>query len=261
MKNVLRSVLLSLCVVSAIAQSPYSNTIFLPVTMTASAQTSAAIQLGTKQGNTWKSGSYSGAAITLTGNSLTTATFGVLGSADGGVTYYPIPINAILTPTTTSATVTATAAGLYQVNLAGLTHVKFVTSGTFTATSITLTLTASPNAASSNGGGSGSGLTSLPGVQSANLAGTTRSDNTTYQNTSGKIVTVEVVYNIGATGTLACYSDSNSTPSIIVAGSTVFGTAGNKSASFQVPNSYYYKCHDDQSPTTTLASWVEVTPY
>lgn len=127
----------------AMAQSPYTNTIFKPATvMTASAQTSAAIQLG--QNN--KSGSYSAGTVTLTGTALTTATFGVLGSADGGVSYFAIPMNTYADPATLETTFTATTNGIYQVSLAGLTHIKFVTSGTFTGTSIALLLTASPNA-------------------------------------------------------------------------------------------------------------------
>jgi hypothetical protein len=42
--------------------------------------------------------------------------------------------------------VTATANGQYQFSLAGITHLKFVTSGTFTATNVSMVLTTSPNA-------------------------------------------------------------------------------------------------------------------
>ena len=164
MPKFVRGAVLSLLVLCAsglgLAQSPYSVTIFNPTVMTATSQTSAAIVLGRKQGSIWTAGSYAGANVMLTGASLTTATFAVQGSSDGGVNYFPIPINAILTPTTTAATITATAAGIYQVSLAGLTHIRFVTSGTFTATNIVLTLTASPNAnvsRSAGGGGGGQG--------------------------------------------------------------------------------------------------------
>jgi len=90
-----------------------------------------------------------------------------MGSSDNGATYYALPIYVAASPTTTPATtITATANGLYQINLAGLTHIKFVTSGTFTATNVTLTLTASPNglvARNNSGGGGGSGLNQLTG--------------------------------------------------------------------------------------------------
>lgn len=124
------------------AQSPYTNILFKPAkVMTATAQTSAPIQLGPAN----RPGGFSAGTITLTGSSLTTATFGVLGSSDGGVTYYAIALNTYADPTTLATTFTATTNGLYQVNLTGLTHIEFVTSGTFTATSISLLLTASPN--------------------------------------------------------------------------------------------------------------------
>jgi lysophospholipase L1-like esterase len=143
-------------------QSPYSVNIFKPATpMTATNQTSSAIPLGTVA-TLPKGGSYSLCTITLTGSSLTTATFGVLGSADNGVTYVPILIWAIATPGTTATTATATAAGAYQFNCGALTHVKYVTSGTFTATSISLLLTASPNAqVAQAAGGSGTQTAAL----------------------------------------------------------------------------------------------------
>lgn len=136
------------------AQSPYKTNIFIPGwTATASSQTSPSIPLGT---------SYSVGTITLTGSSLTTATFAVMGSSNGGATYTALPISAIADPTTTATTITATAAGLYQVNLATITHIKFVTSGTFTATSVTLLLTGAPNGSLARGGGGGGGGAPLP---------------------------------------------------------------------------------------------------
>lgn len=142
MKRILICILMMVPVLTH-AQSPYTNTIFTPAkVMTASAQTSTALQLGTNN----RAGSYSAGTITLTGTALTTATFGVLGSADGGVSYFLIPMNTYADPATLATTFTATTNGIYQVSLAGLTHIKFVTSGTFTGTSIALLLTASPNA-------------------------------------------------------------------------------------------------------------------
>lgn len=131
-----------LCASPGKAQQPrIANALFGPVTMGGSGQTSTAIHLGSSNG---ASGSYSVGVITVTGLGLVTATFGVQGSADGGATYVPINVSAILTPGTKATTATVTTASLYQVSLQGLTHIRFVTSGTFTAISISLTLTASP---------------------------------------------------------------------------------------------------------------------
>jgi hypothetical protein len=135
--------------------SPYSNSVFPAKILTATGQTSAAIQLNGLVVPSTIGSSFASGTITLTGSSLTTVTFAVMGSSDNGATYYALPIYIAASPTTSPATtITATANGLYQVNLAGLTHIKFVTSGTFTATSVTMTLTASPNAMVSRQGGS-----------------------------------------------------------------------------------------------------------
>lgn len=158
----------------AIAQpNPFSVIHFPSTTITATSFTSPAIDLarGTNVGNSFATG-----IITLTGTSLTTATFGVLGSFDGGATYFPINIYPVLTPTTGGTTATATANGVYTTNLSGVDHVKFVTSGTFTATNIKLDLTGSPNAIISRntGGGGGGGCTSagpLGTVQASDGAG------------------------------------------------------------------------------------------
>lgn len=155
-----------MCSLGCFAQSgsPYSNNVFPAQSFTATAQTGAVIQLNGQQI------SYGAGTITVTGTALTTVTFAVQGSSDGGVTYYALPISAVASPgTTPTTTVTATASGLYQVSLVGITHVKFVTSGTFTATSVSLALTATPNFAISRNGGSSSGGTSagvalLPGA-------------------------------------------------------------------------------------------------
>ena len=158
----------------AIGQSPYTATIFTPgIVMTASAQTSAAVPLGTSPNN--RSNGYAVGTVTLTGSSLTTATFGLLGSADGGKNYFPLAISAVATPGTSATTMTATANGLYRVNLSGLTHIKYVTSGTFTATSITLLLTATPTGIVSrlSGGGPITYIaTTFNEASSGNLAGT-----------------------------------------------------------------------------------------
>lgn len=154
------------------AQSPYSVNIFKPATvMTATSQTSAAIPLGTVA-TVPKSGSYAAGNIQLTGSSLTTATFGVTASSDNGTTYFAVPICTVAATPVCATTQTATANAIFTINLGGLTHIKFVTSGTFTATSISLLLTASPNAqakGSSSGGGSGATLP-FPGIVFATSA-------------------------------------------------------------------------------------------
>lgn len=133
--------------------SPFSNNIFPAQLFTATSQMSPAIALGTKQANgQWTSGSWSAAAISLAAAAAGayTATFGMLGSSDGGVTFNAIAIASAAVPgtfaTTFTTTGTTTGTAAYHANLAGLTHVKFVTSGSFTATSLAVTMTASPNA-------------------------------------------------------------------------------------------------------------------
>lgn len=119
-----------------------STALFPAQSFTASGQTGTVMSLGST--STTASG-YSVGTVSLTGTALTTATISVMGSSDNGATFYALPIATVASPTTAATTtVTATASGLYQVNLAGITHVKFVTSGTFTGTSIGLALTASP---------------------------------------------------------------------------------------------------------------------
>lgn len=153
---------LALCLgggMSAVAQAvSQTNTILPAQTFTASAQTGAVITLG--QSPSGNGGSNSVGNITVTGTALSTVTFAILGSSDGGNTFTALPINAIATPGTTATTQTTTTGGIYQVNLAGITQVEFQTSGTFTATSVNLTLTTSPTgiiARSSGGSGPGSG--------------------------------------------------------------------------------------------------------
>jgi hypothetical protein len=89
--------------------------------------------------------------IQVTGVSLTTATWQLQGSVDGGVTWNNLPTAAYPTTTlpitTTAVSQTSTAAGLFVVNLSGMTNLRFATtSGTFTGTSLSLKLTASGNA-------------------------------------------------------------------------------------------------------------------
>lgn len=153
--------------VSLPAQSPYSVNIFKSPPITATSTTSAAINLGTVA-TTPKGGSYSAGVIQLTGVGLTVATFGVTGSSDNGVTYFAVPICTVAATPSCATTQTATASANYMINMLGLTHIKYVTSGTFTATSITLLLTASPNAQVSKLSGGGPPT----GAAGGDLAGT-----------------------------------------------------------------------------------------
>lgn len=148
------------CQQAAFAQaSPYNLFLFPAQSFTATGQTGTSIPLnGQSQIPSTVGSSYASGTITLTGTALTTVTFQVMGSADNGATYYALPVYLAASPGTSPVTtVTATGAGLYQINLAGLTHIKLATSGTFTATAISLTLSASPNASISRNNGSGSG--------------------------------------------------------------------------------------------------------
>jgi len=81
--------------------------------------------------------------FSVTANTLTTATFTIEGSSDGGTTYYPWAVaplagSATLASVLTAITVT-TAPKMYVANVAGLTNFEIVTSSTFTATSVTVT--------------------------------------------------------------------------------------------------------------------------
>lgn len=144
--------------------SPYSNSVFKPQIFTASGQTGTVIQLnGLVSPSSTVGSSFASLTATLTGTSLTTVTFAIQGSSDNGVTFFPLPIYLVASPLSPpSLTVTATANGLYQVNSGGLTHVRVVTSGTFTATSVNLTLTGSPNALMSRSSSGGSGGATTP---------------------------------------------------------------------------------------------------
>ena len=137
--------------------SPYSNSVWPAQTFTASSQTGATIQLNGLVVSSTVGSSFASGTVTVTGTSLTTVTFAVMGSSDNGATFYALPIYTVASPSTTpTTTITATANGIYQVSLAGLTHIKFVTSGTFTATAVSIVLTASPNAGISKGASSSS---------------------------------------------------------------------------------------------------------
>lgn len=161
MRGLLLSLLLAFslggCQQAAFAQaSPYNLFLFKAQAFTATGQTGAAIQLNGLVIPSTIGSSYASGTITVTGVALTTVSFQVMGSSDNGATYYLLPVYSVVSPSASPVTtVTATAAGLYQFNLAGLTHVKLVTTGTFTATSVSFTLSASPNASISRNGNGG----------------------------------------------------------------------------------------------------------
>lgn len=142
-----------------VAQSPYTNSIFPAQLATASAQTLSTIALSGSSGSAAGS-SFAAGTLTVTGTALTTVTFQIDGSSDNGATFYALPIYTQNSPTTAAATsITATTSGLYQVSLVGLTHIKIVTSGTFTATQVSFVFTATPQATIAKGGTSGGGTT------------------------------------------------------------------------------------------------------
>lgn len=136
-------ILLAACVVAPNASAqqiggvtPFGFPNFSPAaqSFTATAQTGAKINLG----------GYSSGTIEVYGT-ITTVTFAIQGSNDGGVNWFALPTAVITAPGTLAATQTATAAAMYRVNLAALTNVRFVTSGTFTGTGVFIKITASGN--------------------------------------------------------------------------------------------------------------------
>lgn len=110
-------------------------------TLTATAQTSASFGMP---------GS-STALIQVKATSLTTVTWALQCSIDGGTTFFPINTASLTTyPTTIPittlvATETSTATGLYVANVGGFTNCRFVTSGTFTATGLVIKLVTTSN--------------------------------------------------------------------------------------------------------------------
>jgi len=86
------------------------------------------------------------------GTGITTATFEVKGSNDGGTTYYPLPFstgaytsNVLSVVTGATITESGNTAVIWWLNVASLTNLEVVTSGTFTGTSIAIKFTCSSN--------------------------------------------------------------------------------------------------------------------
>jgi len=162
--------------------SPYSNSVFKPQIFTASGVTGSVIQLNGLLTPSTVGSSFAVCTVTVTGTSLSTVSFSVLGSSDNGVTFAPMLVYGVTTPSVSSTTTTATANGQYQTICTGMTHIKFMTVGTFTGTSVSLTLTGSPigvasgpagppgatgpaGATGATGGGAISGVQSTPIIQ------------------------------------------------------------------------------------------------
>lgn len=84
--------------------------------------------------------------LTMTSTALTTVTFIVNGSNDGGVTYVPLRVAPYIATLTAAITaITATANKPYLVNVSGFTNYQIVTSGTFTATNVKFAAVATSN--------------------------------------------------------------------------------------------------------------------
>jgi hypothetical protein len=223
MKIRILAMLLGVCSVAwAQTQSPYSYTPFPSWTATATSQTSPAMVLSSKS----QVFNYASGTVNVVGSSLSTATFAVKGSQDQGVTYNALVIQTCGTAGGTSTTVTVTANGCYWVNLAGVDHVEFVTSGTFTGTNVVLTLRANPNvntvgAASSSGSPYNPAAVAITGgtINGTTIGGTTpAAANVTTLGASGNIT--------GSASTVITAGGCQSGPEFLFSGSAGTGFQG-----------------------------------
>lgn len=176
-KLLLLPLMLALSFGAAFAQaSPYNLNVFKAQSFNGTGQTGATIQLNglpLLPGGSTIGSSYASGTITVTGTALTTVSFQIMGSSDNGATFYLLPVYSVVNPAASPVTtVTATASGLYQINLAGLSHIKLVTTGTFTATSVSIVLTGSPNASISRNGNGGAVMTLSSPDNTIDLGGT-----------------------------------------------------------------------------------------
>lgn len=160
---------------SAAAQgNPNSLTVYAPQLISTTSFTTPAMPLGSSPVIPGLGASNASCFVEVIGTSLTTATFGVTASYDpSGALYVPVAsLASVATPGTTATTATATANGVYQFKCGGMFSVKFVTSGTFTATSISLQLVASPNAQISSAAGASSNCQNTNNYVCTNAANT-----------------------------------------------------------------------------------------
>lgn len=233
--------------------SPYNNTVFPLQTFTATGQSGTPIQLNGLTVSSTVGSSFASGNITLTGSSLTVATFSLQGSADNGHTYFPLAIGAVSAPGTTATTVTATANGLYQVSLAGLTHVRFSTSGTFTATAIGLTLTASPNGLPTvlSGGSSGGAVSSVFNRTGAVVA---LVNDYSFDLISGSLSAAQVT----SAGTLTNDTSGTAANATGISGAAVAGTNGASKIPVGVDSTHInlrQLTQDDILPGFTISSF------
>lgn len=135
-------VLMMVCAVAipSLAQGPQpvilnQNAGYAVVTFTATSQTSTPMTTG----------STSYMTIRVVGSSLTTATWALKCSNDGGTSYFSWPTAAVGVPGTLALTQTSTADAMYIANISATDHCEFVTSGTFTGTNIKIKVTTSGN--------------------------------------------------------------------------------------------------------------------
>jgi prepilin-type N-terminal cleavage/methylation domain-containing protein len=90
-------------------------------------------------------------------------------------------------------------------------------------------------------------------TESANLAGTSRVFNTTYQNTSTNPIFV-ITFSGSSGGTAIMYTDSNSTPASAVSAESAQNTWARSIAGFVLPGNYYKQSYDVGN---TLWGWLE----
>jgi len=162
MKKLAQLFLLLTMAASGYAQNNLANQ-YWPLGTATSATTLSTVQLKGANGQFW---SFAAGNITVTGVSLTTATFSVYGSSQTGCaagTFVALPINVLGTPGTTNTSMTVTSSPtVYQVPLLGVQCVYVQTTGTFTATSVAFNMNGSPTGViSRNTGGTTGTVTSF----------------------------------------------------------------------------------------------------
>lgn len=236
--------------------SPYTNNNLGSITMT-SATTSAALSFGAR------SNSYGACAVEVTGVALSTATIGVLGSvvaSPASSDYFALgSLATAAAPTTAATTQTVTAATLLYFNCAGLSSVKFITSGTFTATSIKLQLIGSPNAQVSRAGGGSGGAVTFDQIGSGtNLGhGLVCGAGCVLSPSGGGFVNANEINGVALSGLATCLLFNTTTtgvPSCAVAGTDYAGLAS--ANTFSAKNTFNGTLFVAGSGTTGVGSEV-----